>query len=58
MILDSCLSKFLKESNEELYASDKLFQPYSQIANSLFLFLYISYRSSGENLFKDKQNLT
>ena len=58
MILDLCHSKFLKESNEELYASDWLLKPYYQIVNSPFLFPYISYRSSGENIFEYQQNLT
>ena len=30
MTLDLCHSKFLKESNEALYASDKLLRPYYQ----------------------------
>ena len=58
MILELCHSKLLKEINEQLYASDWLFKPYHQIANSPFLFPYISYRSSEENLFKYQQNLT
>ena len=58
MILDVCHSKFLKESNNELYASDELFKPYYQIANCLFWFPYISYRSSGGNLFEYQKNLT
>ena len=54
MILDLCHNKFLKESNEELYASDSLFKPYYQIANSPFF----GTSNSGKNLFKYQQNVT
>ena len=56
MILDLCHSKFLKESNEEVYASS--LSPTIKLQIVLFWFPYISYRSSGENLFEYQQNLT
>ena len=56
MILDLCHSKFLKESNEELHASS--LNPIIKLQIVRLWFPYISYRSSGENLFEYQQNLT
>ena len=57
MILDLCHSKFLKESNEELHASS--LSPTIKLQIVLcFWFPYITYRSSGDNLFEYQQNLT
>ena len=37
---------------------DQPFKPWYQIANSPFVFPYISYESSGEKLLKYQENLT
>ena len=51
MILNLCHSKLIKESNEELYASDFLLKPYYQIANSpLFVSIHLIQKWCGASL--------
>ena len=57
MRLDLCHSKLIKEKNEALLVITSL-SPAIKMQIIFFLFLYICYRSRGENLFKNQQNLT